>query len=139
MPHKEKRWKEIKMEKEITSAELEAKADMISAPKEEKSEQEKEKGIPFVIPLSMEYKFGEEKIKEVDLSGLVNLNTLDGQEIDRVMEAMNWHPRSKFRDTLYTKHIAMRVTGYPVEFFNALSWKDMEGIKDRITIFFLYD
>ena len=31
------------MEKEITSAELEAKADMISAPKEEKSEQEKEK------------------------------------------------------------------------------------------------
>ena len=127
------------MGRDITNAELEAKADMISAPKEEKSEQEKEAEIPFKIPLSKEYKFGEEKIKEVNLSGLVDLNTLDAQEIDRVMEKMNWHPRSKFRDTLYTKHIAMRVTGYPVEFYNALSWKDMENVKGRITIFFLYD
>lgn len=119
-----------------TDAELEAKADSISV--EEENPKEKAEEIQFEIPLSREYDFNGEKISSVDLSGLKKLTTLDAQEIDKVMQAMRWNPTNKFRDTLYLKHVAMRATGLPVEFFNGLSWKDMNDIAARETIYFLF-
>lgn len=121
-----------------TDAEIEAAADSISAKKEE-DPREEEKNTTFVIPLRKTYSFGGEKIDSVDLSGLEKLTTIDAQEIDKVVDAMNWHPRNKFRDTVYLKHIAMRVTGLSVDFFNMLSWKDMNNICARETLYFLFD
>lgn len=121
-----------------TDAEIEAAADSISAKKEE-DPREEEKSTTFVIPLRKTYSFGGEKIDSVDLSGLEKLTTIDAQEVDKVVDAMNWHPRNKFRDTVYLKHIAMRVTGLSVDFFNMLSWKDMNNICARETLYFLFD
>lgn len=121
-----------------TDAEIEAAADSISAKKEE-DPREEEKNTTFVIPLRKTYSFGGEKIDSVDLSGLEKLTTIDAQEVDKVVDAMNWHPRNKFRDTVYLKHIAMRVTGLSVDFFNMLSWKDMNNICARETLYFLFD
>ena len=94
--------------------------------------------LPYVIPLSKAYDLDGQKIKEVDLSGLEDLTTADGEYIDRVMAKMNYHPKDKFRDLTYTKHIAMRVTNFPIEFFNGLKWKDQQSITSRISIYFLF-
>lgn len=94
--------------------------------------------LPYVIPLSKTYILDGREISEVDLSGLENLTTADGEYIDRVMNKLNYHPKDKFRDLTYTKHIAMRVTNLPVEFFNALKWKDQQAITSRITVYFLF-
>ncbi|MCM1045638.1 MAG: hypothetical protein NC417_09020 [Candidatus Gastranaerophilales bacterium] len=94
--------------------------------------------LPYVIRLSKAYDLEGMEIREVDLSGLDDLTTSDGEYIDRVMAKMGYHPKDKFRDLLYTKHIAMRVTNLPVEFFNALRWKDLQAISSRITVYFLF-
>ena len=121
-----------------TNAELEAAADSISAKKEE-DPREAEKNTTFIIPLRKTCNFEGKSIDSVDLSRLEKLTTIDAQEVDKVADAMNWHPRNKFRDTIYLKHIAMRVTKLPVEFFNMLSWKDMNNICARETLYFLFD
>ena len=119
------------------NAELEAAAD--NAVKNEKGSIEKiNRELSYEVELTREYDFDGERIRKVDLSGLKELTTVDGTEIDQVMERMNHEPRNKLRDLTYTKHIAMRVTGLPVEFFNNLIWKDMERIKNRITLYFLF-
>lgn len=123
---------------ENTNAEIEAAADDMSA-KTEEDPKEAEKKQSFVIKLSKKYKIDNVEIDSVDLSGLEKLTTMDAQEIDKVMDLMNWHPRNKFRDTLYLKHVAMRVTNLSVEFFNMLSWKDMNNIMARETLYFLFD
>ena len=121
-----------------TNAELEAAADSISAKKEE-DPREEEKNMTFIIPLRETYNFGGKSIDSVDLSRLEKLTTIDAQEVDKVVDAMNWHPRNKFRDTIYLKHVAMRATELPVEFFNMLNWKDMNNICARETLYFLFD
>lgn len=119
------------------NAELEAAAD--NAVKNEEDSIEKiNRELSYEVELTREYDFDGERIRKVDLSGLKELTTVDGTEIDQVMERMNHEPRNKFRDLTYTKHIAMRVTELPVEFFNNLIWKDMERIKNRITLYFLF-
>ena len=119
------------------NAELEAAAD--NAVKNEKGSIEKiNRELSYEVELTREYDFDGERIRKVDLSRLKELTTVDGTEIDQVMERMNHEPRNKFRDLTYTKHISMRVTGLPVEFFNNLIWKDMERIKNRITLYFLF-
>lgn len=122
-------------ETEEEKAALEAAADAVSANTDGKGINE---SLSYIVPLSREYRIMDKIVKEVDLSGLEDLTTLDAQEIDRVMAKMNYSPRNKFRDTLYTKHLAMRATGLPVEFFNMLNIKDMEAITSRVAIYFLY-
>lgn len=93
--------------------------------------------FPYIIPLTKTYDLDGKKVSELDLSGLEDLTTTDAEYIERVMAKMNHHPINKFADTTYAKHIAMRVTGLPVEFFNALKWRDMRHIIARITVYFL--
>lgn len=94
--------------------------------------------LPYVIPLSKAYNLEGKEISEVDLSGLDDLTTTDGEYVDRVIAKMGYHPKDKFRDITYIKHIAMRVTNLPIEFFNSLKWKDMQTIASRITVYFLF-
>ena len=98
------------------NAELEAASD--NAVKNEEDSIEKiNRELSYEVELTREYDFDGTKIRKVDLSGLKELTTVDGTEIDQVMERMNHEPRNKFRDLTYTKHIAMRVTGLPVVIF----------------------
>lgn len=124
-------------EKLKKNAELEAQAD--DAVMEEMDEQQKLlNSFPLVAELSREYEFEGKKVKKIDLEGLKDLTTRDAQYLDRVMEKANVHPVQKFKDTLFTKHVAMRVTGLPVEFFDQLSWLDMNEITNIVYIFFRF-
>lgn len=127
----------LNIEEAEEKAALEAAAD-ISAQNTDNDLKDLNEKIPYVIPLSKAYDLDGQKIKEVDLSGLEDLTTADGEYIDRVMAKMTYHPKDKFRDLTYTKHIAMRVTNLPIEFFNALKWKDQQAITSRISIYFLF-
>lgn len=121
-------------EEGMEEADLEADADSVSA---ETATVDFSK-IGYTVTFGKEYSFEGRMIKELDLSGLEDLTTMDAQEVDRAMIKLNHHPQSKFKDTLFCKHVAMRVTGLPVEFFNSLRWKDMNEVTSRITLFFLF-
>lgn len=125
--------KAIKPEETEEMAEVEAAADNSVQESADINE-----NLSYVIPLSRAYDLDGHKISEVDLSGLEDLTTSDGEYIDRVMAKMNYHPKDKFRDITYTKHIAMRVTNLPIEFFNMLKWKDQQQITSRIAVYFLF-
>ena len=103
-----------------------------------KSEDPAKVQIPYVVKLSRSYDKGNgEKIDTIDLSGMENLTTMDAQEVDQIVSKLGYVPRNKWRDTLYTKHVAVKATGLTVEFFNALAWKDMEKITSTVTVYFL--
>ena len=105
-----------------------------------KSEDPKKVQIPYAVKLSRACDKGNgEKIDTIDLSGLENLTTMDAQEVDQIVSKLGYVPRNKWRDTLYTKHVAVKATGLTVEFFNALAWKDMEEITSVVACYFLFD
>jgi hypothetical protein len=93
--------------------------------------------VGYKVELSREYNFNGKKIKEIDLSRLEDLTTRDAEEIDKIMAKLSHYPRNRYRDTLYCKHIAMRATGLPADFFDMLRWKDMDEVTSRVTIYFL--
>lgn len=123
-------------EKEVAErAELMADADERSAEKEDP----KKIKIPFMVKLSRTYNdLSGNQTDTVDLSGLEKLTTMDAQEVDRIVGGLGHTPRNKWKDTLYTKHVAVKATGLPVEFFNQLSWKDMEEIAATVAYYFLF-
>ena len=95
--------------------------------------------VDFVYKLKKPRSWNGEMIESVDVSGLENLTTLDAQEIETTMRQLKHVPQgNKFQDTLYCKHILMKVTGYPADFFNLLSMKDMEELKARVHLFFVF-
>ena len=134
---KENLMEDISQEEAEELAAVEAAADSSAQNEEEDVENINDK-LPYVIPMSRVYLLDGKKIREVDLSSLEDLSTKDGEHIDRVMAKMGYHPKDKFRDLTYTKHIAMRATNLPIEFFNELRWKDMQAISSRISVYFLF-
>ncbi|MGN0338659.1 MAG: hypothetical protein ACI4EE_14290 [Lachnospiraceae bacterium] len=120
-------------------AAMEAAADSTAAAAEQNaSDLNINERMPYTVTLSKAYNLEGKEIKEVDLSGLEDLTTADAEYIERVMEKLNHYPRNRFKDITYTKHIAMKVTNLPIEFFNSLKWKDQQAITSRIGIYFLY-
>lgn len=117
-------------EKEM--AMMEAKADAVSAP-----EQEEDKKFNFLsVPLSKEYDFEGKKIKNVDLHGLLKMTTLDMQATDLMMQEAGRTPANKLKDTFYLKHMAVRASGMPVEFFNQLNIKDINAVTSSVMLYF---
>lgn len=127
--------KAVTEEEVAESAELMADADERSGKKEDP----KKIKIQFTVKLSRKYDdLSGNQIDTVDLSGLETLTTMDAQEVDRIVSTLGHVPRNKWKDTLYTKHVAVKATGLPVEFFNQLLWKDMEEITSTVMYYFLF-
>ena len=105
--------------------ELEAASDMSAKNATEAVSASLNDRLPYVVELTKAYDLEGQKIDKVDLSGLEDLTTADAEYMDRVMAKMDYHPKQKYQDITYTKHIAMRVTNLPIEFFNSLRWKDL--------------
>lgn len=116
------------------NADLMAAADDRSGEKEELSVT----NIPYVVKLSKLYDLDGRKVDSIDLSGLENLTTMDAQEVDRIVNKLGHTPKSKWKDTLYTKHVAVKASGLPVEFFNSLRWKDMDNVTSVVALHFLF-
>ena len=119
----------------VENADLMADADRASGSNEDPNKIK----INFQVKLSKAYDdMSGNLIDTVDLSGLENLTTMDAQEVDRIVGKLGHVPKNKWKDTLYTKHVAVKATGLPVEFFNALLWKDMEDITSTVMLYFLF-
>lgn len=137
-------WDEVK-----ERAELMAAADEIAsgdrsqkaaeALDEEKDEEDKKVST---VEFSREYAFdngdGMKKYRSIDLSGMDELTTTDGEVFDRMLARGQHAPANKFKDTSYAKYVAMKVTGLPSEFFNMLSLRDMQLIVAVVNYYFLY-
>ncbi len=84
--------------------------------------------------------FEGKEYKELDLSGVRNLTTRDAEALDTTMQLIKHSPGgNKFYDTTYMKHLAVRATGMPIEFFNSMSMKNFEQVKGRLLIYFLFE
>ena len=79
-----------------------------------------------------------EKISSLDLSGLVDLTTIDGEYFDKLLIKVGHRPQNKFTDFTYCKYVAMHVTNRPAEFFNMLGIRDMMIVIALINHFFMY-
>ena len=135
----------------LDEASVEADAEtMVSEPEEEEKPLGEEEAIRavesetdgdkrYLCEFSKEYTFDGKKIKELDLSGLLDLTTKDLEFVDFVFAKMGYAPQNKYDDILWRKHIAMRATGMPVEFFNMLSARDMMYVGAKVWNYFLYE
>lgn len=81
---------------------------------------------------------GMKSYSSIDLSGLADLTTTDGEVFDRILAKQRHAPASKIKDTTYAKFVAMKVTGLPVEFFNMLDLRDMMDVTAVVAYHFLY-
>lgn len=102
-----------------TLAELEAASDQtVSAAREdtgiEEDEQTPDDAEFYKVTFDKSYTFQDKVHESLDLSGLENLTTVDGEMFDRVLTTLHHTPANEFTDTTYTKHVAMRVTNLPV-------------------------
>ena len=136
-----KQYENGQTENEMTENEVMENAELMAAADDSSGENvsPEKVHIPYVVKLSKAYDDGMGKlIDTVDLSRLEDLTTMDAQEVDQIVSKLGHTPRNKWRDTLYTKHVAVKATNLPVEFFNRLRWKDMEEITSVIMMHFLF-
>ena len=111
--------------------EIEASADSVN------EEKLTENDLAYIHKFSKPYVFDGETYTEIDLTGLKDFTTADAERVDRVMMKMGHRVTNKIQDTTYIKHLAMRVTGKPVEFFNSLPWKEMLMIQGIVQMYLL--
>lgn len=102
----------------------------------EDSENEDGKNL-LIVKLKRKYSYAGKEYEEIDLSNLANFTVVDGELLDRIMLTINHSPRNKFTDFTYCKHVAMRATGLPAEFFNRISYHDMLNVMAVIRYFFI--
>lgn len=138
--------KEENLDELLEKAELEVAGDEVVSSGRNLSDSDnenEEKENPYLVEFSREYDWlndkGEmEKISSLDLSGLVDLTTIDGEYFDRLLIKIGHRPQNKFTDFTYCKYVAMHVTNRPAEFFNMLGIRDMMIVIALINHFFMY-
>lgn len=139
--------KEVDYDEMLEQAGLEAEADEVASAgrevsEEDMPEEDTDGGDRFKVEFFKEYAFDNgveiKKIKSIDLSGLLELSTIDAERFDRILIKTGHRPSNKFTDTTYCKHVAAHVTGLPVEFFNTLSMRDMLLVMGTVHNYFLF-
>lgn len=134
-------WDDVQERAELLAAADEAASgDRMGNAESGEENREQDEGL-YTVHFDKEYEFdngdGKKRYKSLDLSGLLDLTTVDGEVFDRMLEKVRHVPANKFKDTTYTKYVAMRVTNLPVEFFNMLSIRDMWKVTAVVYVFFL--
>ena len=139
--------KTVNYEEMAAQAELEAESDEVASvgrevPDNEEDATDGEDENRFQVNFFKEYEFDndveKQKIKSIDLSGLLELTTVDGEKFDRILVKLGHRPPNKFVDITYCKHVAMHVTNLPAEFFNMLSMRDMLQVVGVVHGYFLF-
>ncbi len=139
--------KEVGYDEMLEQAGLEAEADEVASagrevPEEDMPEEDTDGEDRFKVEFFKEYAFDNgveiKKIKSIDMSGLLDLTTIDAERFDRILIKTGHRPQNKFTDTTYCKHVAAHVTGLPVEFFNMLSIRDMLLVMGTVHNYFLF-
>lgn len=136
-------WEEVEERAELMAAADEAAAgnrtpEKAGSDMENKKEQDKsEYEVEFRRPYEFDDGSGIKEYPSIDMSGLVDLTTIDGEVFDRVLVKRQHMPPNKFTDILYCKVVAWKVTGLPIEFFDMLDMRDMLRITAMVHHHFL--
>ncbi len=93
----------------------------------------------LTIKLSRTYTFEGKDIKELDLSGLDDLDAKDMMEADKFLARNGGISATPEMTTAYTCFIASRAAALPVEFFLRLKPKDAVRVKNTVMGFFYND
>lgn len=90
-----------------------------------------------IIKFSKTYEFEGEKISEIDLSEIENVNYIKMQEVEKAYkklpQTLTIQPESTMEYAMAMAHV---LTGLPLEFFKYISGKDLRRIKTRVINFF---
>lgn len=93
---------------------------------------------PKTMTLKKPIEFEGKTVTKIDLSGLDNLNGKDVKELDRLFRNLGGARGGvKEFDSTYLQLVASRATGYPLEFFETLSIKDVTLLEVLIRNFLL--
>ncbi len=102
--------------------------------------EEKEPELEYTVKFNPPHIYEGEEYTELDLSKVRELSTKDAELLDRTMQLMKHYPGgNKFNDSTYMKHMAIMVTGKPIEFFNTMSMRNFEEVKGRLMMYFLFE
>ncbi len=88
------------------------------------------------IKFSKPYIFEEDTYTGIDISSLEELTTQDLIEIEKKFYKLGVISFNPENTVAYTKVVAQRATGMPIEFFEQLPVKEMLKIKNHIVNFF---
>lgn len=93
----------------------------------------------YVIKFAKPFEFEGETYKEIDLSGMENLKASDLKLVGRIVGKNNpaANPVTLEMTLEYAIQIAARVTGEPLEFFEALPANEAMKLKSEV-VGFLY-
>lgn len=86
--------------------------------------------------LSRAYKFEGQTYEKLDLSGMEDLTAQDMIDASRYMRRIGFSNMDEEMDLPYALFMASRITGLPIEFFNALKPYDAIRIRGRMLRFF---
>nr|WP_325300169.1 phage tail assembly protein [uncultured Dysosmobacter sp.] len=90
----------------------------------------------LIVKFSKSYKFEDETISEIDMSGLENLTANDMIKANKVLNNSGNVSVLPETNLEYTLIIAASATGRPVEFFKGLQPRDAIRVKNKVTSFF---
>lgn len=96
---------------------------------------ERREGNPYLVIFKKPFVFEGDTYESVDLSGLEEISARDMIAVNKTIErggTVNMLPEMSLE---YACLISARVTGKPVEFFQALPPKEALKIKNRVTNF----
>ena len=88
-----------------------------------------------ILKLSRTYRFEDQDISELDLSGLEDLTVDDMIRANKALSSSGTFSVLPETDLQYTITLAVKVTGLPVEFFKQLKPRDGIKVKNRVTSF----
>jgi len=119
-------------------AKLEAASDINNEDEVDKAYEQARKDFSYKVRFKIPYVFEGKEYRELDLSGLMDMTQSDAEYLDRVMQRMNHRiTGNKFDDSVYIKHVAMKATGLPIEFFSNMKWSNFEDVRSTIKLYFL--
>lgn len=128
----------INEEKIEEEAKLEAASDIQQNEEVDKAYEQARNDFSYKVRFKLPYTFEGKEYTELDLSGLMDMTQSDAEYLDRVMQRMNHRiTGNKFDDSLYIKHVAMKATGLPIEFFSNMKWSNFEDVRSTIKLYFL--
>ena len=92
-----------------------------------------------VIKLAKTFKFEGKDYNEIDLTGLEDLTTADISECEKLFERNGNFSALKEMNLEYCILVANKVTGLPVEFFNALPAREGAKVKQAVSAYFFQE
>lgn len=110
--------------------------DKVKTTPEEQVTHENDEELDMYVRFSTTYKFEDDVVEGIDLSGLSNLKTKDISEIERKYYQLGISCFSPENTASYAQIVAQKVTGLPIEFFQQLPIKEIYKIRNRIVNFF---